>query len=104
MATKFVIPGSGIIKCGAIVNTSTFPLSSAGFAVASTITFTYFGRRERPKPALDLVNPAEIIGEDPLGCFVAEATKCREVWRSAGALDGSWTALALKDFSGDGPK
>jgi uncharacterized protein (TIGR03086 family) len=57
--------------------------------VASTITFTYFGRRERLKPALDLVNPAEIIGDDPVGAFVAEAVKCREVWRAAGALDGS---------------
>lgn len=57
--------------------------------VASTITFTYFGRRERLKPALDLVNPAEMIGDDPLGCFLAEATKCREVWRAPGALDGT---------------
>ena len=57
--------------------------------VASTITFTYFGRRERLKPALDLVHPAEIIGDDPLGCFLIEAAKCREVWRAPGALEGT---------------
>ena len=33
---------------------------------ASTRMFTYFGRRERMEPALDLVHPIEILGDDPL--------------------------------------
>jgi uncharacterized protein (TIGR03086 family) len=56
--------------------------------VASTITFTWFGRRERLSPPLDLVHPAEIIGEDPLGAFERAAAQCREVWRAPGALEG----------------
>jgi uncharacterized protein (TIGR03086 family) len=57
--------------------------------VASTITFTAFGRRRRPDPPLDLVNPAEIIGDDPLGMFLEVAAECRSVWRAPGALDGT---------------
>lgn len=57
--------------------------------VASTITFSYFGRRDRPNPPLDLVHPAEIIGDDPLGAFLDAAAECRAVWRAAGALDGT---------------
>ena len=57
--------------------------------VASTITFSAFGRRERPDPELDLVHPAEIVGDDALGSFLAEATECRRVWRAPGALDGA---------------
>jgi hypothetical protein len=43
--------------------------------VASTITFTAFARREGP-PHYDLVHPAEILGDDPLGVFLAAATDC----------------------------
>ena len=57
--------------------------------VASTITFSYFGRRERLTPALDLENPVEMIGEDPLGVFLEAAAECRAVWRTPGAFDGT---------------
>ena len=56
---------------------------------ASTIVFTAFGERRRPEPAYDLVHPAEIVGDDPLGTFQSAATECRRVWRSDGALDGT---------------
>jgi uncharacterized protein (TIGR03086 family) len=56
--------------------------------VASTITFTAFARREGP-PHYDLVHPAEILGDDPLGVFLAAATDCRAAWRAPGALDGT---------------
>src|SRR5262245_33060453 len=57
--------------------------------VASTITLPSFGRRTRPEPPLDLVHPAEIIGDDPLGRYLDEASACRDAWRVPGGLDGS---------------
>lgn len=57
--------------------------------VASTWTFTVFGERRRPEPAWDLVHPAEVLGDDPLGVFLDAAARCREVWRRPGALDGT---------------
>lgn len=56
--------------------------------VASTRTFAAFGRRERPDPPYDLVHPAELLGDDPLGTYLAAALECRAVWRAPGALDG----------------
>ena len=57
--------------------------------LASTLTFTAFGRRERLDPPLDLVHPVEMLGHDPLGAFQAAAAECRDVWRAGGALDGT---------------
>jgi uncharacterized protein (TIGR03086 family) len=57
--------------------------------VASTLMFAAFGRRQRLDPPYDLVNPAEIVGTDPLGAFLDAADECRSVWREAGALDGT---------------
>ncbi len=57
--------------------------------VASTRVFTAFGRREPPDPALDLVDPVDLIGDDPLGAYLEAAARCREAWRAPGALDGS---------------
>jgi len=57
--------------------------------VASTLVFADFGRRRRPEPMLDLVHPAEMIGDDPLGAYQAAAASCRESWRAPGALDGA---------------
>jgi uncharacterized protein (TIGR03086 family) len=56
--------------------------------LASTITFTEFGRRRRPDPPLDLVHPAELLGPDPTGRYLAAAAECRAVWRAPGALEG----------------
>ena len=56
---------------------------------ASTITFAYFGRRDRPDPPYDLVHPTELLGEDPLAVYTRAAMDCREVWRSPGALEGT---------------
>ena len=56
--------------------------------VASTQMFTSFGRREQPDPDLDLVNPKDIIGDDPLGAFLEAAAACRAAWRADGAMDG----------------
>ena len=56
--------------------------------VASTWTFTCFARRERPEPPWDLVDPAEVLGDDPLGTFLDAASKSREAWRAPGALEG----------------
>jgi hypothetical protein len=56
---------------------------------ASTITFTYFGRRERPNPPLDLIHPTEILGDDPVGAYEKSAAECRAVWRGPGALEGT---------------
>ena len=55
---------------------------------ASTIMFTSFGRRDSPDPSLDLINPRHIVGDDPLGAYLAAAATCRVVWRDPGALDG----------------
>jgi uncharacterized protein (TIGR03086 family) len=60
--------------------------------VASTLLFAAFGKRENGDPNLDLVNPKELIGDDPLGTFLSAAAKCREAWRSPGALDGMATS------------
>jgi uncharacterized protein (TIGR03086 family) len=57
--------------------------------VASTMTFAAFGRRAPLDPPLDLVHPVEMLGDDPLGVYLAAAADCRAVWREAGALDGS---------------
>lgn len=55
---------------------------------ASTVMFTWFGRRERLDPPYDLVHPPELLGDDPLGVFLAAADECRSVWRTPGALEG----------------
>ena len=60
--------------------------------VASTLLFASFGRREDGDPNLDLVNPKEIIGDDPLGAFISAASECRSAWRSPGALEGMATS------------
>jgi len=57
--------------------------------VASTWTFTAFAERTRPEPPWDLVHPAEVIGDDPLGVYLAAADRCRAAWRQAGALEGT---------------
>ena len=43
--------------------------------VASTWTFTAFARRERPEPPWDLVHPAEVLGDDPLGTYLDAASE-----------------------------
>ncbi|MBG01572.1 MAG: TIGR03086 family protein [Acidimicrobiaceae bacterium] len=60
--------------------------------VASTLLFAGFGLRQPPDPDLDLVNPKEIIGDDPLGVYISAAKKCRDAWRSPGALSGMATS------------
>lgn len=55
---------------------------------ASTIMWTAFGRRNEPDPSLDLVEPREILGDDPLGTYLDAAAECRQVWRTPGAMDG----------------
>lgn len=57
--------------------------------VASTITFSAFGVRRRPNPVYDLVHPVELLGDDPLGTYLAAAGECRAAWRTEGALDGT---------------
>jgi uncharacterized protein (TIGR03086 family) len=57
--------------------------------VASTLTFAAFGRRLPLDPPYDLVNPAEIVGADPLGAYLDAAADCRRAWRAPGALDGT---------------
>lgn len=57
--------------------------------VASTLTFSAYGRRERLDPPYDLVHPDELIGDDPLGAFETAALESRTVWRAEGALDGT---------------
>ena len=56
--------------------------------VASTLLFTLFGNRQPADPTLDLINPKDIIGDDPLGAFQDAAAQCRTAWRAPGALDG----------------
>ncbi|MBT95581.1 MAG: TIGR03086 family protein [Acidimicrobiaceae bacterium] len=60
--------------------------------VASTLLFAAFGKRENGDSNLDLVNPKELIGDDPLGIFNSAAAECRKAWRSPGALDGMATS------------
>ncbi|MEE2682622.1 MAG: TIGR03086 family metal-binding protein [Actinomycetota bacterium] len=60
--------------------------------VASTLLFTSFGLREEGDPNLDLINPKELIGDDPVGIYNHAASLCREAWRSPGALDGMATS------------
>ena len=55
---------------------------------ASTRTFAYFARRAPLSPPLDLVHPAELLGNDPLHTYQIEAALCREAWRADGALHG----------------
>jgi len=56
--------------------------------VASTWSFTEFAHRRRPEPPWDLIHPAEVIGDDPLGVYLAAAAACRDAWRRPGALEG----------------
>lgn len=56
---------------------------------ASTQLFAAFGRRERPDPAPDLIDPAEILGDDPLGVYLEAAADCRAAWRADGAMEGT---------------
>ncbi len=56
--------------------------------VAATTLFAAFGRREVPDPMPDLVDPAEVLGDDPLAAFWDAAVACRAAWRRPGALDG----------------
>ncbi len=56
--------------------------------IASTWLFTAFGDRRPPEPGLDLVNPPDLMGDDPLGSFLEAAAACRAAWRAPGALDG----------------
>ena len=56
--------------------------------VASTRTFTAFAERRRLEPELDLIEPSEWLGPDPLGTFLAAAAACRDAWRRPGALEG----------------
>lgn len=56
---------------------------------ASTQLFAAFGRRERPDPGPDLIDPAEILGDDPLATYLDAAIECRAAWRADGALDGT---------------
>lgn len=57
--------------------------------VASTWSFTEFAHRRRPVPPWDLVHPVEVIGEDPLGVYLAAAAASRDAWRTPGALEGT---------------
>ena len=56
---------------------------------ASTLMFAAFGRREPLQPPLDLVRPAEILGDDPFGTYQTAAMQCRAAWHREGALDGT---------------
>lgn len=60
--------------------------------VASTRLFTGFGLRQQPDPSLDLINPKDLIGDDPVGVYLAAAKECRDAWRTPGALDGLATS------------
>ena len=60
--------------------------------VASTRLFTGFGLPQQPDPSLDLINPKDLIGDDPVGVYLAAAKECRDAWRSPGALDGLATS------------
>ncbi len=60
--------------------------------VASTRLFTGFGLRQQPDPSLDLINPKDLIGDDPVGVYLAAAKECRDAWRTSGALDGLATS------------
>ena len=50
--------------------------------VASTRLFTGFGLRQQPDPSLDLINPKDLIGDDPVGVYLAAAKECRDAWRT----------------------
>ncbi|MEO1062247.1 MAG: TIGR03086 family metal-binding protein [Actinomycetota bacterium] len=56
---------------------------------ASTQLFAAFGRRQRPDPPPDLIDPAEILGDDPLGVYLDAAADCRAAWRGEGAMEGT---------------
>ncbi len=56
--------------------------------IASTWLFTAFGNRQAPERDYDLVNPPDMMGDDPLGAFLDAAAACRAAWRAPGALDG----------------
>lgn len=57
--------------------------------VASTWMFTEFAFGRRLDPPWDLVHPAEVLGDDPLGLYLEAASKCRLAWRRPEALQGS---------------
>lgn len=63
--------------------------------VASTLLFASFGRREDGDPNLDLINPKDLIGDDPLGVYISAALECREAWRSP-ALLTEWQPQPLE--------
>ncbi len=60
--------------------------------VASTRLFTGFGLRQPADPSLDLINPKDLIGDDPVGVYLSAAKECRDAWRSPRALDGLATS------------
>ena len=60
--------------------------------VASTRLFTGFGLRQPADLSLDLINPKDLIGDDPVGVYLSAAKECRDAWRSPGALDGLATS------------
>lgn len=57
--------------------------------VASTWTFTAFAERRQPDTSWDLVHPAEVLGDDPLGVYLDAAARCRDAWRAPGAMEGT---------------
>ncbi len=60
--------------------------------VASTQLFTGFGLRQPADPSLDLINPRDLIGDDPVGVYISAAQECRNAWRAPGALSGMATS------------
>jgi len=60
--------------------------------VASTRLFTGFGLRQPADPSLDLIDPKDLIGDDPVGVYLAAAKECRDAWRATGALSGMATS------------
>ncbi len=60
--------------------------------VASTRLFAGFGLRQPADPSLDLINPRDLIGTDPVGVYIAAAQQCRDAWRAPGALSGMATS------------
>lgn len=57
--------------------------------VASTWMFTAFARRTPLDPPHDLVDPVEVLGDDPVATYTRAATECARAWHAQGALDGT---------------
>lgn len=57
--------------------------------VASTWMFAAFARRSPLDPPYDLVDPVEVLGDDPRATYRQAASECRDAWRTEGALDGT---------------